>query len=244
MKRWFLVAVILTAILMVMAFMFLRNTKQDSLIVSVSYPRASHISGLERTAGLGIIPATEVHPVGDEFTVHVYVDSTLMSINAVEATLIYPVERIRVTGISKEKSIFTLWPVEPEFHNDAPSGAIHFAGGLHNPGFLGNLGIILSIDFEVIEEGVSVVEFSDGLVLANNGFGTDILQELRPAIFTTKRVGSLKADLNGDGTVGFIDLSIVLANLNKDPQSFQGDVNLDGRISFQDVSIVLAEWGS
>lgn len=236
--------IILVVILVAAAYRPLRDAIEDPVLVSVSYPLAVHVSGLERSAALGIIPATESHPVGNEFAVQVYVDTTRMSINAIEATILYPTERLKVIRVSREDSIFSLWPAEPTFSNDDPSGRVHFVGGTPNPGFLGNLGIIMDIEFEVIEEGVSVVEFREAQVLANNGFGTDILQELRPAIFTTRRIGIRKADIDGDGAVGFGDLSIVLANLNKDPKIFMGDVNADGRISFQDVSIVLAEWGN
>ena len=48
------------------------------------------------------------------------------------------------------------------------------------------------------------------------------------------------ADLNGDGVVGFSDLSIILSSwLTSDG----GDVNGDGETNFSDLSLVLSAWG-
>ncbi|GAI35186.1 unnamed protein product, partial [marine sediment metagenome] len=48
-------------------------------------------------------------------------------------------DKLEVLNISKENSIFTLWPEEPIFSNSA--GEISFSGGTPHPGFnrIGNI---------------------------------------------------------------------------------------------------------
>ena len=49
------------------------------------------------------------------------------------------------------------------------------------------------------------------------------------------------ADLNGDGEVGFADLSVILSAWE---DSDAGDANGDGVTNFSDLSVVLSEWGN
>jgi len=53
------------------------------------------------------------------------------------------------------------------------------------------------------------------------------------------------ADINGDGTVNILDLSILAAHYNKTGQTFStGDINGDGVVNILDLSILAAAWGS
>ncbi len=49
-------------------------------------------------------------------------------------------------------------------------------------------------------------------------------------------------DLNGDGSVGFGDLSALLAAWNTDPCG-PPDFDGDGNVGFGDLSTLLANWG-
>ena len=55
----------------------------------------------------------------------------------------------------------------------------------------------------------------------------------------------IPGDADGDGTVGFLDLNLVLANFFESgaPGSIPGDVNSDGVVDFTDLNIVLANYG-
>jgi len=53
------------------------------------------------------------------------------------------------------------------------------------------------------------------------------------------------ADINGDGTVNIVDLSIMATNWGKSGQTFsQGDINGDGVINILDLSILASNWGA
>lgn len=55
----------------------------------------------------------------------------------------------------------------------------------------------------------------------------------------------IPGDVDGDGTVGFTDLNLVLANffLSGAPGTIPGDVNNDGVVDFTDLNIVLGNYG-
>jgi hypothetical protein len=74
--------------------------------------------------------------------------------------------------------------------------------------------------------------------------GGDILQLRTEGPF----VGDIQGDLNGDGTVNFSDLGILLANYgNTDSGGLSGymlgDINDDGVVNFSDLGLLLANYG-
>jgi chitodextrinase len=55
---------------------------------------------------------------------------------------------------------------------------------------------------------------------------------------------SNNGDLNADGTVNFLDLSILLSHWGStSATASQGDINSDGVVNFLDLSIMLSHWG-
>lgn len=60
-----------------------------------------------------------------------------------------------------------------------------------------------------------------------------------PWSFSTRFVG----DVNGDGTVNFTDLNIVLAQFGQTGIAIAADVNGDGVVNFADLNLVLSEFG-
>lgn len=50
-------------------------------------------------------------------------------------------------------------------------------------------------------------------------------------------------DADGDCTVGFADLTLVLANYGVTGYGLPGDLNFDGKVDFQDLSLLLAHFG-
>jgi hypothetical protein len=66
---------------------------------------------------------------------------------------------------------------------------------------------------------------------------------------TPPPVSNKPGDLNGDGKVNILDLSILLANWNKTTDQIQAsgsspDLNGDGRVNILDLSVLLGKWGS
>ncbi len=127
-------------------------------------------------ANLYFSPSSGSHAVGTTFSVSVYVSSADQAINAASGAISFPKDKLEAASLSKTDSIFTLWVQEPSFSNSA--GTVNFEGIVLNPGFTGATGKILTINFRTKATGLALVNFSSGLVLSNDGKGTNILASL------------------------------------------------------------------
>ncbi len=145
----------------------------------VTLPRPA----LAARASLYLSPTSKTVTVGDTFTVGLYV-STDTAINAAEAALTFPTDKLRVTSVSKS-GIFTLWAVEPNYSNS--SGRITFSGGLPSPGYKGTSGKILTVTFKATAAGKPKVSLTGGSVLANDGQGTNILKSRGSGTYTVNQ---------------------------------------------------------
>jgi hypothetical protein len=92
------------------------------------------------------------------------------SINALSGVLRHS-SNLEVLSFSREGSIVNFWIKEPQ--RDGIS--ISFEGVILNPGFIGNNGNVVRIQFKALREGTATVTFEQGSLLANDGLGTNIL---------------------------------------------------------------------
>jgi len=136
------------------------------------------VSAQAQGGSLFLSPGSRSFIVEDTFSVEVKVDTAGIPINAAQATIYFPLDKLEVLNILKESSIFTLWPEEPEFSNF--SGEISFSSGTPHPGFTG-VGNIITINFKAKEEGMANLTLGEGRVLADDGKGTNILVFLKEA---------------------------------------------------------------
>jgi hypothetical protein len=134
-----------------------------------------------QAASLYLSPAAGSYAISQNFTLNVYVSSADNAMNAVSGTVSFPKDKLEAVSLSKSNSIINLWVQEPGFSNSA--GNFNFEGVVLNPGFIGNQGKIISINFKVKGNGTAPVIFSAGSVLANDGLGTNILKDLNNANF-------------------------------------------------------------
>lgn len=133
-------------------------------------------------ASLRFSPAGGNYEISESFSMSVVVESADTAVNAIGATLSFPADKLQVASLSREGSIVGLWAQEPSYSNSA--GTVGFDGGILNPGFRGAGGKILSVRFRPIAAGEAKVSFSRAEVLANDGFGTDVLKSLGTASFS------------------------------------------------------------
>ncbi|MFH1820404.1 MAG: cohesin domain-containing protein [Candidatus Nealsonbacteria bacterium] len=133
------------------------------------------------SASLFLSPGSKSFSVNDSFSVQVKVNPAGTSINAAQATIYFPAEKIQVMDIIIDDSVFSIWAKEPEFSN--LMGKVSFAGGLPQPG-TSQTGNIITINFKAMAEGEVSLFFDSALVLANDGQGTNILTYLQPAKYT------------------------------------------------------------
>jgi hypothetical protein len=128
---------------------------------------------VSRADTLLISPSSGNYKVGQSFSVRIMVSSS-QAVNAVSAVLAYPTDKLQVTSISKIGSILNLWVEEPSFSNT--QGTVSMEGVVPNPGYVGAGGPVVTINFRVIEAGTATLRFSSGSLLANDGYGTNILR--------------------------------------------------------------------
>jgi len=135
-------------------------------------------------ASLFLSPGSGQYQVGSTFQVKVKTDSKGTPINAAEAKVSFSQDMLEVRSISKEGSIFKLWPEEPVFSNS--KGEVSFKGGV--PGGFTGEGVIVSFSFKAKKIGEAKVLLSQAKVLAADGRGTDILSSIQGATFSITEV--------------------------------------------------------
>ncbi|OGY59462.1 MAG: hypothetical protein A3H06_01750 [Candidatus Colwellbacteria bacterium RIFCSPLOWO2_12_FULL_44_13] len=133
-------------------------------------------------AALYFSPSSGTQVINSTFSVNVYVSSADKAMNAASGTVSFPPDKLEVASLSKNSSIMTLWVQEPSFSNSA--GTINFEGIVLNPGFTGASGKVITVNFKAKTTGTAVLTFSSGSVLANDGKGTNILEDLANASFS------------------------------------------------------------
>jgi hypothetical protein len=142
----------------------------------------SYTSVFAQTATLYFSTISTGKVVGSTFAVNVYAASPEASAAAFSALISYPASQLEITSLSKDGSVITFWVQEPSYSNTA--GTVSFEGVTPNPGFVGSSGKLLTMNFRVKAGGSSQISFLSGSVLANDGYGTNILTGMGTAPFT------------------------------------------------------------
>ena len=118
---------------------------------------------------------------GEKVIISVYAVSTDQSINAISGTLIYPTN-LEFLSIDQNGTIVDFWTKNPAYN----SNKINFEGVILNPGYKGNKGIIFNAIFVARNEGDAKFFISEGSILANDGFGTNIINSLGKKLISIK----------------------------------------------------------
>ncbi len=138
-----------------------------ALAVAFSSASSAHAATLSLSSGQG-------YAVGQTFPMDVVVSTQNgESINAVSATVSFSPSQLSLVSISKGNSIITVWASDPTFSNSA--GTADLEGVILNPGYSGQNGNVVTLNFKVKTAGLATVSFSQSSVLANDGQGTNVL---------------------------------------------------------------------
>jgi len=124
------------------------------------------------SATLFLSPSSGSYNINRTFVVKVMVNSGGgVGINAAEGNIKFDNSLLSVSKVDDSRSIFKLWTTNPTFSNGA--GTISFGGG--SPGaYKGSAGEIFSITFKTKSVGTAKVNFTSGIILANDGKGTNV----------------------------------------------------------------------
>lgn len=129
-----------------------------------------------KAASFLISTANPTCRVGNNITINILLNSPDIATNAVQGDINYHFDSLSLTSINIKDTLIQFWVQEPS--NNKVSGLISFEGVILNPGYLGKSGKILGLTFNCRQEGTSSLTFSSGSILANDGKGTSILDNL------------------------------------------------------------------
>ncbi len=140
---------------------------------------SSGISGASLTVG----PASGTFSVGSIFTVSIYLNTGGNSVNAVEANLSFPPDKLQVVTPSAGKSLIQIWVSQPAYSNE--EGTLKFQGTIPSPGINTESGLISTVTFRVKSTGSATLKLLDSSrVLLNDGRGTDVLGQRGSGIYS------------------------------------------------------------
>lgn len=143
-------------------------------LLSILLPFPVAIAQESGGASLYIVPTRGAYAIGDIVTASIYVNTGGRAINAIQADLNFPADKLQVVSPSAGKSVIDVWVGQPAYSNTA--GTLSFKGTIPNPGLNVNEGLISTVSFRVKSTGKAVISFSDtSRVLLNDGRGTNVL---------------------------------------------------------------------
>ena len=185
-------------------------------------------------------------------------------VNAFDVMVAYPLDMLEVTGTNKRETFLDLWAHEEEHPQINGVAEVHFTGGTTERGGHMGTGTAITLNIRAKKVGTAEIYFKDPQVIASDGKGTIVPIETQAFIYTiaeeppkvTANVGqsiSIDApnnlgvetspypdpDLDGDGEITVIDLSILLLHMFAS-YSVRYDLNYDGTLSLSDLSALLS----
>lgn len=136
-------------------------------------------------ATLSVTPDTGVYTTGQTFTARVVVNTAGESVNAADAVLNFDSQEVSVISVNDAGSVFSLWAEEP-----AVSGnTVTFSGGAPR-GYSGGAGTIMTMTLRATGPGTGRLRFQEGSVLAADGAGTNVLDNMNGATYTVQAPAS------------------------------------------------------
>lgn len=140
------------------------------------------LPNVTHAADLFFSPSTGSGTVGSGFNVVAKLDTRGVIANAVDASIVFPANKLRVASISTNGSAVSLWVMSPQFDNAA--GTITFTGGQPRPGFNGSSVTLATITFVPITTGSATISYTGISVLSGDGLASELLSGLGSATFT------------------------------------------------------------
>ncbi|HEY4524190.1 MAG TPA: cohesin domain-containing protein [Candidatus Paceibacterota bacterium] len=154
------------------------------ILISISLPFLLWSVTIEtvQAARLLLSPPSGTFAVGSIFETAVFLDTEKQAVNMVDATIIFPPDKLQLVSPTTGQSVISVWTAAPIFNNQ--TGTIRLSGGI--PGGLNvNRGLITNLTFRVKQVGEPVlVKFSnDSQILANDGRGTAVLGDVQNGVY-------------------------------------------------------------
>jgi hypothetical protein len=148
---------------------------EKSLLPCPASPLSVPLVKATKKAGLTlVVPAGIAVRVGDSFPVTLELDATATPVNAVDVALTYPTSSVRL--VSKDESVS---PFAIQF-GDLPSDALNETMQVQPSPGVQSVATLARFTFQALGTGTATITVaSSSRVLANDGFGTDVLGSIK-----------------------------------------------------------------
>jgi hypothetical protein len=127
-------------------------------------------------------PASGSFSPGQIIRTGVVISSSDQAVNAVSGSVSFPSNLVEVVSVSTDRSIIDFWVTQPK----STATTVNFEGVILDPGFTGPVGTVVEILFRVKQGGNIDLKISSASLLANDGLGTNVLDNLGTARFQSK----------------------------------------------------------
>ncbi len=229
-----------------------RITPGHGIIIAVFLISSVLVLDQSGTPSLSFISDRPSFSIGEVGNVAVHIE-TPTPINATGMIITYSSELVRIVDIETKGSFIDLWTQEPIVRAD---GEIHLSGGTLIAGGLTGTSTVLDIEIEAKQAGTAVFAFKNSEIIASDGSGTALkhtadplsIQIVEKSAAPQKGGGGSSAtatpttpifDLNADGRVTLVDVSILLVHMFA-AYDRAYDFDTDGSIGLSDLSALLA----
>ncbi len=133
-------------------------------------------------ASLYLSPPVGTFSLDGTFSVSIYLNTGGQAVNAVEANLSFPTDKLQIVSPTAGKSLIQVWVSQPTYSN--LDGTLTFRGTIPTPGINTDRGVISTVTFRVKNIGTAAVKILDSSrVLLNDGRGTDVLGGVTSGIY-------------------------------------------------------------
>lgn len=195
-----------------------------------------------------VTPSTIVE-ADERFSIDVYAFAHV-PVNAVDITLQFDSNAVKILGIDTGQSVITLWTQEPTIEENR----IILRGGTYRNGFIGEHKIA-TLSVEATKVGQSNIAAKEVMLLAGDGEGSRVTvsesisstvqlfiydEHTDPETIAINTTVSAVTDIDGDGKLTLKDVSMFMSAWHSKAKIF--DFTGDGRMTVKDFSILLANY--
>lgn len=170
-------------------------------------------------ASMFLEPQNQEVRAGESIAAQLFIDTNNEQINAIEGTIIFPENLLKIKEVKEGNSIINFWVDNPADASNTDSTHVHFAG-IIPAGYSGKKGLILSVDFTASVEGNGIIEIRDATALLNNGEASQAHVSVEDSQFAISSAAE-----NGNKTPEIKDREApetFLPEIARDPDIFDG----------------------
>lgn len=147
------------------------------LTIALSVACLSISTSAFAASNLTLVSDVKTASIGQQFSVSLLLD-TEENINAAQGIVSFSPSVLQMISVDNTNSVFNFWVEDPTISNDV--GTMSFVGGSSKI-VNGKKLKILTMKFKAVGIGSSNIKFSNGVVTADDGVGTNVLSNVTEA---------------------------------------------------------------